>query len=256
MSLGRLAKSLLRRAGLGVYRVNRGQIIPPQVSDAHCYAGPEDFSRLYRPWTAPDFSAELGDAVRENTMLSPQKLYTLRQLFRSTCGVAGDVFEAGTCSGGAARLLLDAATSAGISRTFWLLDTFAGYQKIDAARDGAHVQIADCRGKTVAEVADLLATDTQRVRLVPGLIPESLGDVRTDAIAFAHIDVNLHEPTRAATEFCLERMPAGGIIVFDDYNWPATYGARQAIDEVVAAFRQHVVCLPESTQAFLIRQTP
>jgi hypothetical protein len=48
-----------------------------------------------------------------------------------------------------------------------------------------------------------------------------------------HIDVNLnlYEPTLAATEFCLERLVPGGVIVFDDYCWPLTYGARTAIDE-------------------------
>jgi len=66
--------------------------------------------------------------------------------------------------------------------------------------------------------------------------------------------VNLHQPTRAATEFCWDRLVPGGIMVFDDYGWPATFGARTAIDEVCAARGAEVICLPETTQAFLIKR--
>ena len=43
-------------------------------------------------------------------------------------------------------------------------------------------------------------------------------------------------------------------MVFDDYNWPATVGARRAIDEVCGARGRTVVSVPESTQAFLLQR--
>jgi hypothetical protein len=103
-------------------------------------------------------------------------------------------------------------------------------------------------------VARLLANPTVEVNLIAGLIPGTLEQVKADVLCFAHIDVNLYEPTLAATEFCLQRVGKGGVILFDDYGWPATYGARQAIDEVCARHHQQVICVPESTQAFLIRK--
>jgi hypothetical protein len=254
MSFPRFVKAALYRVGIGIYPVNRRQTLPSKIPDLDCYTGPEDYSRLFRPWRSPDFLQLLRPEVRMNSMLSPQKLYTLRQMLLATLKFDGDIFEAGTCSGGSARLMLDATLAANRPKTFWLLDTFAGYQKIDAARDGAHVRIADCRGNSLNEVRNLLQPSPRPVHLVPGLIPDSLSAVTTEKLCFAHIDVNLHEPTRAATEFCLERMASGGIILFDDYNWPATYGAREAIDEIAAKWNHPVVSLPESTQAFLIRQ--
>jgi hypothetical protein len=136
----------------------------------------------------------------------------------------------------------------------WLLDTFEGYQAIDSAKDGTHIKIADCKGKQMEDVSALLENPIVPIELIPGLIPETLGKVRSQQICFAHIDVNLHEPTAASTQFCLDRMPAGGIILFDDYGWPATYGARTAIQEIVQRNHQELVCVPESTQAFLIKR--
>ena len=140
-----------------------------------------------------------------------------------------------------------------MTKTLWLLDTFEGYQKIDQKKDGAHVQINQCRCNSYEEVERLLANNEVSVNLIKGLIPATLAKVSTNKICFAHIDVNLYEPTLAATEFCLDRLVPGGIMVFDDYCWPATYSARKAIDEACADLKQAVICVPESTQAFLIR---
>ena len=246
---------LLGAAGLRLVRIPRGQTIPTDLPDPACYGRPQDHSRLYRPWDEPAFRAALHAEILGRTMLSPMKLYYLAALLRTALHAPGDVFEAGAGSGGSARLLLDVlrAHPARAGRRLWTLDTFAGYAGTDPARDGSHVRDGYMRLASSDEVRRLLDQPDVEVRVVPGRIPESLREVDAPRIAFAHIDVNLHEPTRAATEFCLARMPAGGVIVFDDYNWPATFGARRAIDEAARAHGQQVVALAESTQAFLVR---
>lgn len=135
----------------------------------------------------------------------------------------------------------------------WLLDTFAGYQKVDSSKDGQHMHLNDCRCSSQEEVKRLLADQAPDVHIIQGLIPHTLEQVTADKLCFAHIDVNLYEPTLTASNFVLERLVHGGIILFDDYCWPATYGARRAIDEVCAKHHQDIICVPESTQAFLIR---
>lgn len=243
----------LARAGYQLHRFNREQIVPPEIPDPVLYTGPEDFSRLFRPWLGRDYDRWFTPEVMQNTMLSRKKLYWLLKLLRLSLGVSGDVFEAGVGSGGSARLMLDCLSSPGCAKTLWLLDTFAGYQKVDPARDGRHVRLNHCRCNSKADVERLLASPAVPVNLIEGLIPDTLGQVRAGAFAFAHIDVNLHEPTAAATEFVLERLSRGGVVLFDDYCWPATYGARRAIDEVCARRRQEIICVPESTQAFLLK---
>jgi SAM-dependent methyltransferase len=243
----------LERLGYRLAPFIHRQIVPEIVSDPELYVGPEDFSRLFRPWLGQEFGRLLTLQITNNSGLSRQKLYLLLHLCRQTLELKGDIFEAGVGSGGSARLILDCLIRQNLRKTLWLLDTFEGYQKIDGKHDGNHVRINQCRGNSYQEVERLLANDSVPVKLIKGLIPATLADVKTDNICFAHIDVNLYEPTLAATAFCLRRLAPGGIIVFDDYCWPATYGARKAIDEVCGAAGQTVICVPESTQAFLIR---
>jgi O-methyltransferase len=242
----------LARLGYQIAPSNRGQTIPEIIPDPGLYAGPEDFSRLFRPWLGAEFRRVLTPQVADNTMLSPKKLYWLLNLCRQTFHLKGDIFEAGVASGGSARLLLDCLLQERIQKSMWLLDTFEGYRKIDHQQDGDHVQLGQCRGSGKLEVEKLLANDAVPVALIEGMIPATLAQVKTDKLAFAHIDVNLYEPTLAATEFCLQRLVPGAIMLFDDYAWPATYGARKAIDEACAKARRSVICVPESTQAFLI----
>jgi len=249
-------KTLLERTGFGLHRVNRQQLIPPEIPDPELYRGPENFDRLYRPWLGADSDRHFTPAVVQNTMLSRQKLYFLMKTLRQCRHLEGDVFEAGVGSGGSARLMLEVLQQAGLRKRMWLLDTFEGYQKVDAQRDGAHAHLHGCKCDSVETVAALLRNDQVEVRLIKGLIPATLAQVSCQSLAFAHIDVNLYEPTLAATRFCLERLTVGGLMVFDDYNWPATYGARVAIDQACAQHTQDVICLPESTQAFLVKRAP
>jgi hypothetical protein len=249
----RLLQIPLGRLGYRLASFNRLQIVPEIISDPELYVGPEDYSRLFRPWLGEEFSRLVGPQITNNSGLSRQKLYLLLHLCLQTLALDGDIFEAGVGSGGSGRLILECLQRQKVQKTLWLLDTFEGYQKIDRGKDGAHVQINQCKCNSYDEVERLLANDSVPVKLIKGLIPATLAEVKADRICFAHIDVNLYEPTLAATAFCLQRLVPGGIIVFDDYCWPATYSARKAIDEACAAVGQTVICVPESTQAFLLR---
>jgi len=253
-TISRFIDAALERAGYRLHRINRGQILPASLPDPEFYCRPEDYSRLYRPWLSRDYDRVFVPEVVRNTMLSRQKLYLLLKLLRQTRTLPGDILEAGVGSGGSAKLMLNFLVEIGSPKQMWLLDTFEGYQKIDPAKDGRHLKLNECRCETNEYVERLLANEVIHVNIIKGMIPDTLEQVKTNRISFAHIDVNLHEPTFAATDFCLARMAKGGVIVFDDYNWPATYGARQAIDEVCSGRREEVICVPESTQAFLIKQ--
>jgi len=251
--LKRVLEIPLAKLGYQLCPCNRSQLIPAEIPDPQLYAGPEDFGRLFRPWTSPDFDHWFTSDILANTMLSRQKLYFLLKLFGLTLNLAGDVFEAGVGSGGSSRLMLDCLVRAKSNKRMWLLDTFAGYQKVDSAKDGRHVQVNQCKCKSKADVQQFLANEQISTHLIEGLIPSTLARVRSDAISFAHIDVNLYEPTLAASDFVLARLVKGGVVLFDDYSWPATFAARRAIDEVCSRKQQDVICVPESTQAFAIK---
>lgn len=252
----RAINRFLSPSGRRVFSGPKAQVIPSGIPDPELYRVPEDFNRLYQPWWNPANKSLLRPEVTANTLLNPQKLYMLRQLARSSLAVPGDIFEAGAGSGGSTRVILDVLQAAGSTKRIWSLDTFEGYQKIDPSKDGNHLQIAGCRCASFEDVTRLLATPNHQVTLIPGLIPGTLSQVKSEVISFAHIDVNLHEPTLAATEFVLQRLSPWGIVVFDDYAWPATYGARTAIDQACSARGLEVTVVPHTTQAFLINSAP
>ena len=246
-------KASLERHGYLIRRLPQGQRFSELLPDPALYALPVDLHRNYRPWEAPAFLTSLPTMVTANTMLPPLKLYMLQNLLKQTRSLGGAVLEAGVWNGGSGLLMADYLDSIGSAKHLWLLDTFEGYDIVDDMKDGALARRGLMRGKSFDEVKAVFSKIHTTVHIVKGAIPETLCNVQVPEISFAHIDVNLYEPTRRTTAFCLERMPRGGIIVFDDYGWPATYGARQAIDEVCAAFGQETISIPESSQAFLIR---
>lgn len=246
-------EKILNRRGNLLCRLPTGQKFSELLPDPELYRIPSDLHRYYRPWESPAFLQSLPAAVLENTMLSPLKMYMLLRLLMQTRSLNGAVLEAGVWNGGSARLMADYLDSIGASKHLWLLDTFEGYDGVDSRKDGALAEKGLMQGKSADEVRALFARTRTPVHIVKGAIPGTLGAVEAPEISFAHIDVNLYSPTRHATEFVLKRMPRGGIILFDDYNWPATYGVRQAIDEVCSQFDQQTISIPESGHAFLIR---
>ena len=65
----------------------------------------------------------------------------------------------------------------------------------------------------------------------PGWIPEAFpNDDRQ--YRFAHVDVDLYQPTKASLEYFWPRLVPGGVMLCDDYNWT---GARKAVEEFADA---------------------
>lgn len=246
-------QEFVRRRGYVVLPLAQGQVFSELIPDQSPYRIPGDMHRYYRPWEVPSFRQSLSSEALENTMLPTLKIYMLLSLLKQTRTLRGAVLEAGVWNGGSARLMADYLDSIGSDKPLWLLDTFEGYDAVNRQKDGVLPAKGQMQGRSIDNVKTLFANTKTHVHFVIGAIPGTLGTIDATEISFAHIDVNLYEPTRQATEFCLERMPRGGIIMFDDYNWPATYGAKQGIDDACRRFGQQVVSVPESTQAFLVR---
>ena len=69
------------------------------------------------------------------------------------------------------------------------------------------------------------------VKLYKGWIPDRFEEVSGKKFSFAHIDVDLYEPTRDSLEFFFPRLVEGGSIVVDDYGMSQFPGCKKAVDE-------------------------
>lgn len=72
--------------------------------------------------------------------------------------------------------------------------------------------------------------EAQRVALTKGLVQDTL--VLTEPVAFAHVDVDWHDPVRTCLERIFPRLVPGGVMIVDDYHdWG---GCRKATDAFLA----------------------
>ncbi|MBA3819199.1 MAG: class I SAM-dependent methyltransferase [Deltaproteobacteria bacterium] len=73
-----------------------------------------------------------------------------------------------------------------------------------------------------------------RVRYHQGLVPETLRAAAPELVNYLSIDLNAAEPTIAALDHFLPRMPARGAILFDDYGFVGYEATRRAVDDFLA----------------------
>lgn len=166
-------------------------------------------------------------------------LYFLSQLERIR-EIEGDIVECGVSIGHGALLFLLLSEYIGVERTYYGFDSFEGFPD-PVEKDG----VTPIKGKNfwaspTATVLKVLKDGRvpheriqERVRLVKGLFSDTLPKYR-GKIALLHLDCDLYESYKAALTLLYDKVAAGGIIMFDEYDdkrWP---GARVAIDEFFA----------------------
>jgi O-methyltransferase len=174
------------------------------------------------------------------TMTSEERMYALWQtcMYVTAAGVPGDFVECGVWKGGSSML---AALSLP-DRRLWLYDTFEGMpdpSDHDVDLDGRSMS-ADWESyqrdpviradSPLEEVRrNLGATGHTDVRLVRGLVEDTIPADAPDHIAILRLDTDWYESTRHELEHLWPRLAAGGVLIVDDYgHWQ---GARQAVDE-------------------------
>lgn len=175
---------------------------------------------------------------------TPRQLAVLVGLLDEARRVSGDVVEVG-CFVGATTVFLNQHLHAERDvRRYLCVDTFSGF-----AADDLAVELT--RGKQLDAVQRecLFGMNDQRwfdytmrlngfanVTTVKGDIKNVTLAERTQGIAFALLDVDLYQPTRAALAQVWPLLAPGGVIVIDDCQADHAFdGAHQAWREFIAA---------------------
>jgi hypothetical protein len=174
------------------------------------------------------------------------------QIFTRVLGVNGSIVECGVLHGGG--LLTFAKLSsifepANHVRKVIGFDTFTGFPSVSAQdrHDGAssHVQQEGLRGSSLDEVAKAVAlydanrpiSHIPKVVLVEGDIcvtgPQYVEANPHLVVSLLYLDLDLYEPTKAALETFVPRMPKGAVIAFDELNAEIFPGETIAVDEVL-----------------------
>ncbi len=204
------------------------------------------------------FTSSVGsnvDKLRNFSKFVPRQSLSLflakHEIFKQVVGVHGHMIECGVFLGGG--LMTWAQLSAiyepvNHTRRIVGFDTFAGFPAIGDKDRGREISYSE-PGGLAAHAKDDLAEcirlydlnrtvgHVQRVELVVGdattTIPTYVKENPHLVVALLYLDFDLFEPTKAALEAFLPRMPKGAVLAFDELdqsNWP---GETQAVLEAV-----------------------
>ena len=180
------------------------------------------------------------------------KFLARNEIFKRILGVNGSIIECGVLHG--AGLFAFAQLSAiyepyNHTRRIIGFDTFSGVPAVHAADtktgSSSHFKSGALSGSTEAELRRAIALfDANRPLSHIPKIDLIAGDLRETAakyiaanphlvVGLLYLDVDLYEPTKAALEAFLPRIPKGGIIVFDELNAQTFPGETVAAEEVL-----------------------
>lgn len=195
----------------------------------------------------PVFGELAREAVAQGrTFLYYDKLYTVFQTIQSLAHTRSAtngrsiirIADIGAFRGGGGYFMAACAEALGFERVeLHCFDTFAGHQKEDVRPELEPTQEA---GRQVGRYTDVSPGDVrQHLAKFPaavvhvGRIQDTAAEVESMKFDFAHIDVNLYEPTSFALSFLHDRLVDDGIVVVDDYGNVTNQGVQQAVDEFV-----------------------
>lgn len=220
--LGRSSMSIAK--GLALPFV-RGEAVQ---SGAHGMAYPIS---TYAPWQADAEFQRVYRAVKRNTLVDVWRLYELWSLLGELVEVPGSVLEVGVWRGGSGALMATRAAALGIEDPIYLCDTWEGVVKTAAVdtyyRDGKH---DDTSREIVERLVARLAPGN--AELLQGIFPDETGSaVAHRHFRLCHIDVDVYRSAADVFEWAWPRLSAGGVVVFDDYGFPACPGVTKFVDE-------------------------
>jgi hypothetical protein len=153
------------------------------------------------------------------------KRQSLVHLAREVSDVIGDGAECGVFQGGCLRAIAEVLPY----KRVYGFDTFCGLPQ-EAWSAGELHNVGDFSNSSLDLVQEYVG-DLANVWLRPGLFPESAAGLENSRFAFVYVDFDFYLSTLAAIEWFRVRMSAGGVMVFDDYNWPYCPGVKRAIEE-------------------------
>ncbi len=165
---------------------------------------------------------------------------------RNGLRLEGDFVEIACYKGITARIVCDVLDFAKLGRRYFLYDLFDH----DPAMN--HHAMPEHSQQLFASVKARFA-DSPNVFVTQGKVPDVLGFVAPEKIAFMHLDLNNAEAEVGALDVLFERMVPGAVLILDDYGWLGYRAQKLAEDPWFVARGYFVVELPTG-QGMVIKQ--
>jgi hypothetical protein len=165
------------------------------------------------------------------TLLGADRLFVLWQTARNAAPLGLPAAEVGSFRGGSARFLAEAfRTATGAEPELHVVDTFEGHPAAALSERDADSHQAGLFGDTDVEQVRSYLADLPGVQVHQGAFADVVGELPDGPYGFAHLDVDLYEPTLEGLRFFGPRLPVGGLIVLDDFDARKCPGVRAAAE--------------------------
>lgn len=206
------------------------------------------FSEYGKLWTEDEKFFKKYKEFDSSNLHSADRKYFMRDLLKLTDRLAGDTVECGAFQGASSWFICDYLRDK--EKIHHIFDSFEGLPK---KSDVDNEYWAEGDFKTDDKIITDNLKEFSFVKLYKGWIPKRFGEVEHKKFCFAHIDVDLYDPTRDSIEFFYPRMVSGGIILCDDYGFASCPGAKKAFDEFMQNKPEQIINVPTG-QCFIIKK--
>lgn len=172
------------------------------------------------------------------------RAYTLCWCAEWAHRLEGDFIECGVNKGGNARMLIEYLKWTDNQRAFYLLDTFEGFSAKHLTPEEATNLTHKYSYPSCLDEVKSRFEKYSFVKIIPGAVPDTLSQVKSEKIAFLSIDMNCVEPEIAAAGYFWQKLSPGAIVVLDDYGFSNHLPQKIAFDDFARKHGVSVLSLP------------
>lgn len=209
-----------------------------------------------------DFSA----AFERNTRHASEergrawRLHTLTWAAQHALNLDGDFVECGVFEGFMSSTVCEYVNFARTGKTFYLYDTFEGFSpKYSSPLDfGIHHGFYEF-AQRIYRRPGLYESVVERfrpfpnVRIIRGVVPDSLLQECPDRIAYCHIDLNSPAAEVGALDILFDRIVPGGLIILDDYGW-LPFAKQKESEDAFAKQRGYPILESPTGQGLIVKR--
>ena len=187
---------------------------------------------FYRPWVRDKDFMETYLNTIGTTLIGIDRCFNLWKLVREAEKLPeGNYLEVGVYRGGSSLLINKRKQLLGSSACLYACDTFEGVVKAgpkDNIYKGGEHSVSISFAENLFKRFDM-----KNFKIMKGTFPEEdvFRELDHQKFRFCHIDVDVYQSAKDATEYLFPKLVSGGIIVYDDYGFYNCEGIRQLIYE-------------------------